>query len=134
LPFSSIDFSDKHVHVKFADASNKNKKLYKTGFDVSSLVYEKGKIAARFLRSGYEEWPSVVLNGSDRLVFVAGGGLSSMVTDVCGANASSTSFKSATTAAATSNYCLRSTTAWTPPCTSSHVCASRSTSAAIGHV
>jgi hypothetical protein len=27
------DFSDKHVHVKFADASNKNKKLYKTGFD-----------------------------------------------------------------------------------------------------
>jgi hypothetical protein len=27
------DFSDKHVHVKFADASNKNKKLYKTGLD-----------------------------------------------------------------------------------------------------
>ncbi|CAF3328199.1 unnamed protein product [Rotaria sp. Silwood1] len=27
------DFADKHVHVKFADASNKNKKLYKTGLD-----------------------------------------------------------------------------------------------------
>jgi len=27
------DFSDKHVHVKFADASNKNKKLYKGGLD-----------------------------------------------------------------------------------------------------
>ncbi|UJR25882.1 hypothetical protein I4U23_007231 [Adineta vaga] len=27
------DFSDKHVHVKFADASNKNKKSYKTGFE-----------------------------------------------------------------------------------------------------
>ncbi len=33
-----IDFSDKHVHVKFADASNKNKKLYKTGLDVSAIV------------------------------------------------------------------------------------------------
>jgi RNA recognition motif-containing protein len=27
------EFADKHVHVKFADASNKNKKLYKTGLD-----------------------------------------------------------------------------------------------------
>ncbi|CAF3249215.1 unnamed protein product [Rotaria socialis] len=27
------DFPDKSVHVKFADASNKNKKLYKTGLD-----------------------------------------------------------------------------------------------------
>jgi hypothetical protein len=31
---SSIDFNDKAVQVKFADAS-KNKKLYKTGLDVS---------------------------------------------------------------------------------------------------
>ncbi len=36
--FSRIDFSDKHVHVKFADASNKNKKMYKTGLDVSNMI------------------------------------------------------------------------------------------------
>lgn len=30
----SIDFPDKAVQVKFADAS-KNKKLYKSGYDVS---------------------------------------------------------------------------------------------------
>lgn len=32
-----LDFSDKQVHVKFADASNKNKKSYKTGLDVSPI-------------------------------------------------------------------------------------------------
>ena len=40
-----IDFLDKAVQVKFADAS-KNKKLYKSGFDVG----EKGRFLERYYR------------------------------------------------------------------------------------
>ena len=132
LLISTLDFSDKHVHVKFADASNKNKKMYKPGLDVSDrcwILNTMDRTSYFFvLFEGHERRPSALSHGATCLLSGSSSYLSSMVSNAISFDSVSASFLSATTS--TANDCFRSTSTSASSRSSSYVLSSTSTSTA----